>query len=151
MTCDVIDTQDWQGANVDTIGTSGFGVLGGEVSPTDYLFNALTLPADANKEVCGRITAWPAVGTLYAYENTHYVYSRGGDGADSFQYQVYIDGIAVGSPRTVTLADDSADPGVPVQNLPAAALLCLATIMSAAPTTKQAPLSSADTLLIVSL
>lgn len=108
-TCDVIDTEDWQGADVDTIGAGGFGVLGSEIAASGtngpgYAYNDLTLPADAGKEICGRVTTWPVHGTLYAYEDTSFVYTRSGDGSDSFQYQLYSDGIAIGSPQTVSLA-----------------------------------------------
>lgn len=105
--CDVIDTADIQGV-ADTIGAGGLGVLGSEIASSGtsgpgYAYNDLSLPADAGKEICGRITTWPSVGTLYAYEDTSFIYSRTGDGAASFQYQLYVDGIAVGTPQTVTL------------------------------------------------
>lgn len=107
-TRDVIDTQDWQGASIDTIGAGGFGVLGSEIAATGangpgYAYNDLQLPADAGKEICGRITVWPLTGTLYAYEDTSFTYSRVGDGAASFQYQLYVDGVTVGTPQTVAL------------------------------------------------
>lgn len=105
---DVIDTIDWQGAGVDTIGAGGFGLLGSEIAASGtngpgYAYNDLTLPADASKQICGRITTWPAFGTLQAFEDTSFIYTRSGSGSDSFQYQLYVDGVAVGAPQSVAL------------------------------------------------
>jgi hypothetical protein len=104
----VIDTEDWQGSDVCTIGDLGFGVLGSEIAATGdngpgYAYNDLSLPADANKEVCGQITTWPSAGTLFAYEDTSFTFSGAPDGTYTFQYQLYVDGVATGSPATVTL------------------------------------------------
>jgi hypothetical protein len=87
------------------VGDRGLGVLGSEVPSTGesgpgYLYNDLSLPADADKEVCGRVTTWPTGGTLYAYEDSSFTY----DGTtDSFWYQLYVDGVATGSPVQVSL------------------------------------------------
>jgi hypothetical protein len=102
-----IDTSEWiSGALV--IGDEGLGVLGSDIPSTGdngpgYAYNDLSMPADAGKEICGRITTWPTNGTLFAFENTSFTYVPAGDGADSFQYQLYVDGVAVGSPTTVSL------------------------------------------------
>lgn len=93
------------------VGPSGFGVLGSSVpsagiSGPGYAYTSLSLPADANKEICGRITSWPSVGTLYAYDDTSFVYTPPGSGYayTSFNWQLYVDSVAVGSPVTVTLS-----------------------------------------------
>lgn len=103
-----VDTEDWQGADICTIGDVGGGLFGSEIASSGtngpgYAYNDLALPADAGKEICGRITTWPATGTLYAYEDTSFTYAPAGDGATSFQYQLYVDYVAVGSPQTVSL------------------------------------------------
>ena len=92
------------------IGDAGHGVLGSEVPSTGddgpgYLYNDLVLPADANKEVRGQITTVPLHGTLIAYEDSSFLYTPNTDyvGTDSFAYQLYVDGVATGSPTTVTL------------------------------------------------
>lgn len=92
------------------IGDAGHGVLGSEIPSTGddgpgYLYNDLVLPADANKEVRGQITTAPLHGTLIAYEDSSFLYTPNTDyvGTDSFAYQLYVDGVATGSPTTVTL------------------------------------------------
>lgn len=90
-------------------GTPKSGVLGSLIPSTGdngagYTYNDLSLPADNTKEICGRITSWPSAGTLTAYEDTSFEFSGAPDGAYSFQYQLYVDGVAVGSPSTVSLA-----------------------------------------------
>jgi hypothetical protein len=54
-------------------------------------------------EVCGRITTWPSVGVLFANEDTSFVYTASDGTQDSFQYQFYGFGVAIGSPVTVSL------------------------------------------------
>jgi hypothetical protein len=103
-----IDTEDWQGADVCTVGDVGGGVFGSEIAASGtngpgYAYNDLAA-GDSSKEICGRITTWPASGVLYAYEDTSFTYVPAGDGATSFQYQLYVDYVAIGSPQTVTLA-----------------------------------------------
>jgi hypothetical protein len=88
-------------------GNAGLGVLA-ETIPDDgddgasYLYNDLSLPADNGKEICGRITTWPGSGTLTAYEDGSFEFDAV-DGAHSFRYQLYVDGVATGSPATVDL------------------------------------------------
>jgi len=89
-------------------GNAGLGVIGSLIPATGdngagYAYNDLSLPADSSKEICGRITAWPSNGTLFAYEDTSFEYSALSDGTDSFQYQLYVDGVATGAPATVNL------------------------------------------------
>jgi len=102
-----IDTSEWISGSL-LIGEPGLGVLGSAIpssggSGAGYAYNDLSLPADNAKEICGRVTTWPTNGTLFAYEDTSFEYIALIDGADSFQYQLYVDGVATGSPITVTL------------------------------------------------
>ena len=102
-----IDTSEWISGYL-LIGETGLGVLGSAIPSTGdngagYAYNDLSLPADAGKEICGRITTWPTAGTLFAYDDTSFEFSGAPDGSYSFQYQLYVDGVAVGSPQTVTL------------------------------------------------
>jgi hypothetical protein len=102
-----VDSSPWiSGALL--VGDAGLGVLGSEVPASGengagYLYNDLSLPADADKEVCGRITTWPSAGTLYAYEDSSFTFTGAPDGSYSFAYQLYVDGVATGSPTTATL------------------------------------------------
>lgn len=86
-------------------GTPKSGVLGSLIPATGesgagYAYNDLTLPADNDKEIRGKITRWPTLGSLFAFEDTSFTY----DGlTDSFDYQLAVDGVEVGSPVTVTL------------------------------------------------
>ena len=103
-----LDSTEWiSGALL--IGETGLGVLGSAIPSTgdsggSYLYNDLSLPADANKEICGRITTWPASGTLVAYEDGSFSFTGAADGAYSFAYQLYVDGVATGAPTSVALA-----------------------------------------------
>lgn len=87
-------------------GTPHSGILGSLISSTGdngaaYTYNDLSLPADASSEICGQITAWPSAGTLFAYEDTSFSFTSAPDGAYTFQYQLYVNGVATGSPETV--------------------------------------------------
>lgn len=89
-------------------GGAGLGTLGSLIPATGdsgagYTYNDLSLPADNAKEICGRITTWPVSGMLAAYEDTSFEFSGAPDGAHSFAYQLYVDGVATGSPETVSL------------------------------------------------
>ena len=92
-------------------GNSGLGVLAESVPSTGehgagYLYDSLEFPADTGKEVRGLITTWPTLGTLTAFEDSSFEY----DGpSDTFAFQMYVDGLPVGTPQTVTLVI-----GVPV-------------------------------------
>lgn len=96
-------------------GTPHEGVLGSLIPSTGndgagYAYNDLSLPADANKEIRGKLTAWPSAGTLFAYEDTSFTFTGAPDGIYTFQYQLYVDGVATGSPTTATLT--VGNPGV---------------------------------------
>ena len=87
------------------VGVPGLGVLAEQVPSTGehgagYLYASLEFPADAGKEVRGLITTWPTLGTLTAFEDSSFEY----DGvSDTFAFQMYVDGVAVGTPQTVTV------------------------------------------------
>lgn len=94
-------------ANSLIVGDSGHGVLAEEVpssgdSGAGYIYNDLSLPADNGKEVRGEITTWPSSGTLTAYEDSSFTFSAP-DGSYYFEYQLYVDGVATGSPARVDL------------------------------------------------
>jgi hypothetical protein len=116
------DADSWLPDGAVLYGEGGFGVLaedipsGGESGP-GYCYNDLDLPADTGREICGRIASWPAAGTLTAGEDTSFTFTGAADGTYSFTYQLYVDGVAVGSPATVTLTVGS---GVIACNLGAA-------------------------------
>lgn len=90
------------------IGVPGHGVLA-ELIPSSgergaaYAYNDLELPGDRGKEIRTLITTWPALGKLYAYEDTSFVFD-GPDGTHTFQYQLYVNGLAVGAPVTTTIS-----------------------------------------------
>jgi len=99
------------------VGDRGLGVLGSEVPSTGdsgagYLYNDLSLPGDASKEVRGLITSQPSAGTLYAYEDSSFTFTGAPDGTYSFGYQLYVDGASTGSPATVTLTVGSGSSSV---------------------------------------
>lgn len=100
-----IDTTEWIAGSL-LIGNTGGGELAENIPATGangpgYAYNDLAFPADTGKEICGRITTWPTLGTLVAFEDTSFTYSGA---TDSFAYQLYADMVAVGSPVTVSLA-----------------------------------------------
>jgi len=102
-----IDATEWISGSL-LIGNTGLGVTAETIPSTgdsgaSYLFNDVTLPADNGKEICGRITSWPSAGTLRPYEDGSFEFSGAPDGAYSFGYQLYVDGVAIGSPVTVSL------------------------------------------------
>lgn len=102
-------------------GNRGLGVLGSAVPSTGdngagYLYNDLSLPADANKEVRGLILTQPSAGTLYAYEDSSFEFTGAPDGSYTFTYRLYVDGadtgvgtvnLQVGSPVAVVSATTS--------------------------------------------
>lgn len=101
-----IDSTEWISGSL-IIGETGLGVLGSAIPSTGdngpgYAYNDLSPPADNDREICGRITTWPTLGTLTAFENTSFEFI-GPDGSPAFQYQLYVDGVATGSPVTVSL------------------------------------------------
>lgn len=99
-----VDSSSWiTGAIV--VGDPGLGVKA-ELIPSSgengagYAYASLDFPADNGKEVCGRITAWPTNGTLTAFEDTGFEYTGS---SDAFAFQLYVDGVAVGSSQTVSI------------------------------------------------
>lgn len=98
-----LNSADAAWANI--IGTPFAGVLAEDVPSTGengagYLYDSLSFPSDTGKHVRGRIVTWPTNGTLVAYEDSSFVY----DGtSDTFEFQLYVDHVAVGSPTTITL------------------------------------------------
>lgn len=102
-----IDTSEWI-ANSLIIGNTGLGVLGSAIpssgdSGPGFVYNDLSFPDDANKEICGRITSWPSAGTLVVYEDTSFEFSGAPEGRYTFVYQLYVDGVATGFPVEVTI------------------------------------------------
>lgn len=88
------------------VGNRGLGVLGSAVPSTGfsgpgYLYNDLSLPGDANREVRGVIESWPAAGTLRVNEDSSFTFAAP-DGTYSFQYRLYVEGADQGT-ATVTL------------------------------------------------
>lgn len=100
-----IDNTEWiSGALV--IGDTGGGVLAQNLALTGdngagYLSDDVTLPADNGKEICGRITTWPAGLSLFAYEDGSVIASAA-DGIYVAQYQLYVDYVPTGSPTNLT-------------------------------------------------
>lgn len=103
-----VDSTSWIAGAV-VVGDPGLGVPAEAVPSTGehgagYAYAALAFPADAGKEVCGRVTSWPVSGTLTTYEDTSFEY----DGPSfSTMYQLYLDGVAVGSPQTFSVTLES--------------------------------------------
>ena len=87
------------------VGDPGLGVLAEHVPSTGehgagFLYASLAFPDDNGKEVRGFIARWPTLGTLVAYEDSSFEYTGP---SDSFEFQMYVDGLPVGTPQTVTL------------------------------------------------
>lgn len=106
-TSERIDTSEWISSS-EIIGDTGGGVLGSAIpssgtSGAGYAYNDLSLPADAGKEICGRITTWPVGLTTFAAREDTSFDATAPDGVYTFQYQLYVDYVATGSPTTVTL------------------------------------------------
>jgi len=83
------------------VGNRGLGTLGSAVPSTGdngagYLYNDLSLPADASKEVRGLILTQPSAGTLYAYEDSSFEFTGAPDGSYTFTYRLYVDGADTG-------------------------------------------------------
>ena len=87
------------------VGNRGLGVIGSAIPSTGqhgpgYIYNDLTLPADANKEYRGPIVTPPSAGTFFAYEDSSFDFTAP-DGTYSFTYRLFEDGVdrstAIGS------------------------------------------------------
>lgn len=78
-------------------GNRGLGVLGSDIPATgdqgaSYLYNDLTLPDDANKQIRGLIVTPPATGTFFAYEDGSFEWQSAANGPtfDSFTYKLLV-------------------------------------------------------------
>lgn len=90
------------------IGNTGLGVPAESIpssgdSGASFLYNDLSLPADNGKEIRGEILTLPAAGTLFVNEDGSFTFTDAADGDYSFTYQLYVDGVAIGSPATVSI------------------------------------------------
>lgn len=95
------------------VGDTGHGVFGSQIPSSGdngagLAYASLTLPADADKEIRAHITVWPTSGTLFVYEDTSFTFV-GPDGTHTFEWQLYVDGVATGSPEMVTVVVGEAD------------------------------------------
>lgn len=91
------------------IGNTGLGAPAEDIPSTgdsggSFLYNDLSLPADNGKEIRGEILTLPADGALFVNEDGSFTFTGAADGDYSFTYQLYVDGVAIGSPATVSLA-----------------------------------------------
>jgi hypothetical protein len=91
------------------LGDTGLGVLGsavpsaGEHGPS-YLYNDLSLPADANKEIRGLIVTAPSAGTFFAFEDGSFSLVGAPDGTYTFTYRLFVDGADLGTATaTITI------------------------------------------------
>ncbi|WP_341649942.1 hypothetical protein [Thauera humireducens] len=86
------------------VGDPGLGVLAEQVPTTGEHGGGIAAtwlgPEDAGKEVRVLVTSWPAVGSLFVFEDTSFDYDGPGS---TFEAQLYLDGVAVGSPQPVTI------------------------------------------------
>lgn len=92
-------------AGAVVVGQHGLGVLAENIPSTGesgagYAHASLEFPGDSSKEIRGLITTWPTLGTLTVFEDTSFEYAGS---SDTFAFQLYVDGGAVGTPQTVTL------------------------------------------------
>lgn len=96
------------------LGTPRVGVPASSVPSTGehgpaYLYPWLQLhPEYASALVRGAIVTPPESGTLLADEDTSFVYTPDGDGAFTFTFQPYVNGVAVGSPQEIDLLSGGA-------------------------------------------
>jgi hypothetical protein len=89
------------------IGETGLGVLGSNIPSTglygaSYLYNDLSLPADANKEIRGLIVTPPSAGAFFAYEDGSFSLIGAPDGAYTFVYRLFVDGVDLGTTTATT-------------------------------------------------
>lgn len=109
MTSIRVDTSSLISGAVVVSNSAGFGVLAQDVPVSGangpgIAYSSLSFPADTGKEVRIALTAWPATGTLIIYEDTSFEY----DGPSfSTTYQLYLDGVAVGSPQVFSVTLES--------------------------------------------
>ena len=83
------------------IGETGLGVLGSAIPSTGlhgagYLFNDITLPAEADDEFYGLILTPPGAGTFFAWEDTSISLLDAPDGIYPFTYRGFKNGVTYG-------------------------------------------------------
>jgi hypothetical protein len=98
-------------AGAYVVGETGLGVLGSAI-PSDgldgasFLYNDLSLPADADKEIRGLILTPPGSGTFYAWEDGSFTLVGAADGVHTFDYRLFVDGVDMGTATiTVTVGE----------------------------------------------
>ena len=108
------------------LGTNQCGVLGSSLPSTGtagpgYMYPVVQADSSLlSKQVRGKITRQPSVGTLLAFDDSSFIYTRGSDGTDSFDFQPYVNGIPYGSEKSVVLtvgAPSAAPPGAASRTL----------------------------------
>lgn len=87
---------------------AGHGVLAEDIPATgvhgaSVLYDQVALPGDAGKEVRGLILTQPSGLTTWQHGEDGTITAEGPDGAYTYTMQVYVDGVALGSPVTITL------------------------------------------------
>lgn len=87
---------------------AGHGILAEDIPSTgehgaSVLYDQVTLPGDNGKEVRAEILTTPSGLTTWYQDEDGTVTASGPDGAYSYTIQVYVDGVALGSTKTVTL------------------------------------------------
>lgn len=99
-----VDSTPWIAGAV-VVGDPGLGVSAEAIPSTGengagIAYSSLSFPADTGKEVRVVLTSWPSSGTLILYEDTSFEY----DGPSfSTNYQLYLDGVAVGTPQVFSV------------------------------------------------
>jgi hypothetical protein len=83
-------------------GNRGLGVLASTVPSTGddgpgYIYNDLSLPGDAAKEVRGLILTVPTDGLFYAYEDSSFAFTGAATGSYTFTYRLFSDGADEGT------------------------------------------------------
>jgi hypothetical protein len=88
---------------------AGHGILAEDIPSTgdhgaSVLFDQITLPGDVGKELRALILTEPSGLTSWFQDEDGSVVAEAPDGAYSYSIQVYVDGVALGTPKTVTLS-----------------------------------------------
>lgn len=96
------------------VGVSGLGIKAENIPSSgdngaSFLYNDLSFPSDNGKEIRGRITNWPSSGTFTVNEDGSFYYLGS---SNSFSYQLYVDGVAVGGSQWVSIVVDGVVPSV---------------------------------------
>ena len=131
------------------VGVAGLGVLAENIPSTGtngpgYVYDSLDLPADNGKEIIGRIVTTPVLGDFFAYEDTSFEFLNAPDGAHTFTFDVYEDGVFVPPTSTATITIGGAAVIV-AATLGTTSLSAFdATIISGAPTVVNATLGASS-------